>query len=200
MICCILLNLNFDLCLMHMLEMFKFEFVAWLDLNSRKEIRNLEEKGKTQSSPQRPSARPFGPLSPARPHRASALPRSLRGGTDLSAPNPSPTCAPSLSASWACAINARCSLICARPLMPRPRLSVPLPPHNCRARAHAERSARTNRRPHSHDPVPRSSPRLQGGHPRLPFTLSLPLLSSPNSQRRCRSATGVETSSCPIRR
>jgi hypothetical protein len=45
--CCIMLFLNFDLCLMHMFEIFKFEFVAWLDLNSlekikTKEIRNSE--------------------------------------------------------------------------------------------------------------------------------------------------------------
>jgi hypothetical protein len=37
-----MLSLNFDLCLMHMLEMFKFEFVAWLDLNSKEKIK---EKG-----------------------------------------------------------------------------------------------------------------------------------------------------------
>jgi hypothetical protein len=30
-----MLRLNFDLYLMHILEMFKFEFVAWLDLNSK---------------------------------------------------------------------------------------------------------------------------------------------------------------------
>jgi hypothetical protein len=34
------LSLNFDLCLMHMLEMFKFEFVAWLDLNLKEKIKN----------------------------------------------------------------------------------------------------------------------------------------------------------------
>jgi hypothetical protein len=32
---CITLSLDFDFCLMHMLEMFKFEFVAWLDFNSK---------------------------------------------------------------------------------------------------------------------------------------------------------------------
>jgi hypothetical protein len=45
--CCIILSLNFAVCLMHMFETFKFELVVWLDLNSiekikRKEIRNLE--------------------------------------------------------------------------------------------------------------------------------------------------------------
>jgi hypothetical protein len=39
---CIKLRQNFDLCLMHILEMFKFEFVAWLDLNSKEKIK---EKG-----------------------------------------------------------------------------------------------------------------------------------------------------------
>jgi hypothetical protein len=37
-----MLSLNFDLCLMHMLEMFKFEFVTWLGLNSKEKIK---EKG-----------------------------------------------------------------------------------------------------------------------------------------------------------
>jgi hypothetical protein len=45
--CCIMLSLGFDLCLMHRFEIFKFEFVVCLDLNSkekikRKGIRNLE--------------------------------------------------------------------------------------------------------------------------------------------------------------
>jgi hypothetical protein len=69
-------ELNFDLCLMHMLEIFKFEFVALLDLNSKekrkeKEIRNLEEKGKPKAA-RNPLVRPFSPLGPA--HHAPALP------------------------------------------------------------------------------------------------------------------------------
>jgi hypothetical protein len=53
--CCIMLSLNFDLCLMYMLEIFKFEILASLDLNliekiKRKEIRNSEEKGKTKDA------------------------------------------------------------------------------------------------------------------------------------------------------
>jgi hypothetical protein len=44
--CCIMLSLDFTFCLRHMFEIFKFEFVVWLDLNSkekikRKRIRNL---------------------------------------------------------------------------------------------------------------------------------------------------------------
>jgi hypothetical protein len=42
-----MLSLEFDLCLMNMFELFKFEFVIWLDLNSKdkikiKRIRNSE--------------------------------------------------------------------------------------------------------------------------------------------------------------
>jgi hypothetical protein len=33
--CCIKLSLEFGLCLMHMVELFKFEFLVWLDLNSK---------------------------------------------------------------------------------------------------------------------------------------------------------------------
>jgi hypothetical protein len=32
---CIMTSLEFDLCLMHMFELFKFEFVVWLELNSK---------------------------------------------------------------------------------------------------------------------------------------------------------------------
>jgi hypothetical protein len=48
-----MLSLKFDICLMHMFEIFKLEFMACLDLNSiekikRKGIRNfrIKEKGK----------------------------------------------------------------------------------------------------------------------------------------------------------
>jgi hypothetical protein len=37
--CCIMLSLEFGLCLMHMVEIFKFELVVWLDLNSIEEIK-----------------------------------------------------------------------------------------------------------------------------------------------------------------
>jgi hypothetical protein len=40
---CIMLSLNFDLCLIHMLEVFKFEFVAWMDLNSKEKIKRRGE-------------------------------------------------------------------------------------------------------------------------------------------------------------
>jgi hypothetical protein len=34
--CCIMLSLNFAFWLMHMFEIFKFEFVVWLDWNSNR--------------------------------------------------------------------------------------------------------------------------------------------------------------------
>jgi hypothetical protein len=37
--CCIMLSPEFDLCLMHIFEIFKFEFVVWLDLNSKEKIK-----------------------------------------------------------------------------------------------------------------------------------------------------------------
>jgi hypothetical protein len=39
-----MLSLDFDFCSMHMLEMFKFEFVAWLDLNSKEKIKRKEDQ------------------------------------------------------------------------------------------------------------------------------------------------------------
>jgi hypothetical protein len=34
-----MLSLDFDFCVMHMFQIFKFEFVAWLDLNSKQKIK-----------------------------------------------------------------------------------------------------------------------------------------------------------------
>jgi hypothetical protein len=72
-----MLSLNFDLCLMHMLEIFKFEIVASLDLNSkekikRKEIRNSEEKGK----PKEAGNAPCSTFCPSRPSSPMPLGRS----------------------------------------------------------------------------------------------------------------------------
>jgi hypothetical protein len=64
--CCIMLNPKLCSCLMHMQEVFKFEFVAWLNLNlwhgwiwiqkRKKEKENkIQNKVKTQRSPQPPS-------------------------------------------------------------------------------------------------------------------------------------------------
>jgi hypothetical protein len=39
-----MLSLNFDLRLMHMLGIFKFEFAAWLDLNSKEKIKRKGNK------------------------------------------------------------------------------------------------------------------------------------------------------------
>jgi hypothetical protein len=75
--CCIMLSLEFGLCLMHMFELFIFEFVVWMDLNSkekikRKGIRNFRIKEKSQSIPEHPLPRSFGPVGPARPRSLSA--------------------------------------------------------------------------------------------------------------------------------
>jgi hypothetical protein len=69
--------------LMHMFEIFKFEFVVWLDLNSKEKIQrkvniNLEEKGKTQNSPATPPSWPFSPPGPARPRARPLLSPSTR--------------------------------------------------------------------------------------------------------------------------
>jgi hypothetical protein len=40
---CIMMSLEFDFCLMHMFERFKFQFVAWLDLNSKEKIKKKWE-------------------------------------------------------------------------------------------------------------------------------------------------------------
>jgi hypothetical protein len=36
--CCVMLSLDFTFCLMYMFEICKFEFVVWLDLNSKEKI------------------------------------------------------------------------------------------------------------------------------------------------------------------
>jgi hypothetical protein len=83
--CCIMLSLNFDLCLMHMLEMFTFEFEAWLDLNSKEKIK-IKEISATPS-----------PLSHVAQLSLRAL-LSLLARSHLSAPTPAPARAPLLSA------------------------------------------------------------------------------------------------------
>jgi hypothetical protein len=70
--------------LMHMFEIFKFEFVVWLDLNSiekikRKGIRRFRIKYRKQPKP------PSLGLS-AQPARAHARALSMRSGSHLSAP------------------------------------------------------------------------------------------------------------------
>jgi hypothetical protein len=44
--CCIMLSLKLCFWLMHMFEIFKFEFVVWLDLNSKEKIKS---KGNSDS-------------------------------------------------------------------------------------------------------------------------------------------------------
>jgi hypothetical protein len=77
--CCVMPSLKFDICLMHMFEIFKLEFMACFDLNSiekikRKGIRNfrINEKAKQHADPLPSAFRPNWPSSPA-PARALAL-------------------------------------------------------------------------------------------------------------------------------
>jgi hypothetical protein len=64
---------------MHMIEIFKFKFVVWLDLNpiekiKRKGIRNSKIKEKHKAAQPPPLSRPFGPISPARAHACPRFP------------------------------------------------------------------------------------------------------------------------------
>jgi hypothetical protein len=40
---CIMLSLDLTFCLMHMFGIFKFEFVVWLDFNSKEKIKNKRD-------------------------------------------------------------------------------------------------------------------------------------------------------------
>jgi hypothetical protein len=97
--CCIMLSLNFDLCLMHMLEMFTFEFEAWLDLNSKEKIK-IKEISATPS-----------PLSHVAQLSLRAPPLSASPVPPVSANSRTCACSPSL-----------CVVPCSRTRVP-----VPLP-------------------------------------------------------------------------
>jgi hypothetical protein len=132
---------------MHMLEVFKFEFVAWLNLNSKEKIKKenkIQNKGETQRSPQPPFPRPFGPAGPTPSSRALA-PLSPRPVSQL---------------CW-CLL----SRICAPPLA----LCSAAPPASDSARAPATvppaPNARTSRRP-------RPSRSLALNHRMAPFEVS----------------------------
>jgi hypothetical protein len=84
---------------MHMIEIFKFEFVVWMDFNSKGqknekelEIQNIRKKSKRSPDPL--PAQPFGPLQ----SRTHLPPLSLTSGASLSAPIPSPARALALCA------------------------------------------------------------------------------------------------------
>jgi hypothetical protein len=77
--CCIMLNPKFCLCLMHILDMVIFEFVAYLHLNSKEKIKGT---GKEARNPL--------PLA-FRPSRVLRLPLfSLPSGPSLLAPMAEP--------------------------------------------------------------------------------------------------------------
>jgi hypothetical protein len=77
--CCIMLSLDFTFCLMHMFGIFKFEFVVWLDLNSKEKIKKkkgLEIQNKKQKA---------GPLGLGRPCAPAPAAPSTRWGQPIGA-------------------------------------------------------------------------------------------------------------------
>jgi hypothetical protein len=69
--CCIMLSLEFDLCLMHMFEIFKFEFVVWLELNAKEKKQKekeleIQNKRKKQKKPRPPPLLAFWPTPATR--------------------------------------------------------------------------------------------------------------------------------------
>jgi hypothetical protein len=135
--------------LMHMFEIFKFEFVVWLDLNSKEKMKrkgnsNSEAKGKPQNNPATPPSWPFSTSGPARPRRARpSLP--LPSGANMSAPPPlSLRCGPAPSALYRFPlVRARASAPWARPVSPVFPTTV-VDPH-----IHACRKVRPHRLPMS---------------------------------------------------
>jgi hypothetical protein len=125
-------------CLMHMFELFEFEFKVCLNLNSKektkiKRIRNSKTKKENQRSPA---------ALPPRPSQTGPL----TDGPHLSAPRPARS--PPLSARWgrlidalACCVLTRCVAVTRAPLgSPSPLLQ----PSACTHRAHACRNRRAH--------------------------------------------------------
>jgi hypothetical protein len=216
-------KLFFDL--MHMLELFEFEFVFEFELSSlenikRKATRNSEKKRKpisAQFSPTQPSgaahARPLCLtatfLTPAR-----SLLFPLTSGPHVSAPSLARPRACVLSAQRAPPVGASARCKNRTPLSPscRTRLSVPLPPLTSSLRA---RHGRVHVRVIS-EHYPRARPLLK---PPLAHSIISPTrrqllarprscaVTSPSSEdhhrspcSRARSAATVEASPCPLPR
>jgi hypothetical protein len=107
---------------MHIFEIFKFEFVVWLDLNSiekikRKGNRTSEENGKTQSSPQPPFCSAFQLIWPSQPRARPRYP-SARQARPVSALPRTSACPRAI-----CSAGSTYQRLC--PL--RAHMSVPLP-------------------------------------------------------------------------
>ena len=91
-------------CLTHMLEVFKFVFVDWLDLNSKEKTKekgiDIQNKRQQIKKPKPPSPQPFGKYGPPSPRPFPPL--SLRSRPDMSAPPLPPGARPSLSSRGPC--------------------------------------------------------------------------------------------------
>jgi hypothetical protein len=112
--CCIMMSLDFTLCLMHMFGIFKFEIVTCLNLNSiEKKIKEkgleFQNKKKSQRSQRTPPTRPFGPNDPS--HPPPARPPPLPSEPRVSTPSLTRPHARVLAALWAPPISdiARCN-------------------------------------------------------------------------------------------
>jgi hypothetical protein len=182
---------------MHMLEMFKFEFVASLDLNSKEKIkRKRDQKFRIKENPKEACSHPsLGLLAksaqlPTRAPTPSSL--SLHSGTTLSTLPPRsrarfPVSLSASSVSLVSAVARACVLSLCPIEPPRKRSSLThlpsttdalAPPINIIPFNHPR--THPTRRPRS--PRPRRAPSLQLPHPRpllasrAPLTLPLPHL------------------------
>jgi hypothetical protein len=147
---------RFFFCLMHLFGLFKFEFVACLNLNPKENIKEkrirkfgIKRKGKEA---QPPLPRPFDRVGPANLARAHVS--SLQGGSCLLVPNPiacTRSIPPFLSILWGCLVGtgppARShALLLTRGPHPSAPSPYPLPP-----RLHPQRAPRADKscsRPH----------------------------------------------------
>jgi hypothetical protein len=165
---------------MHMFEIFKFEFVVWLDLNSKEKIkrkvnRNSEEKGKKDKGTQLPPSLGLS-AHQAQPARAPAPSLPMTSGPRLSVPASPRSHArcplsPSAGGSALSALPARLS-VPSRLLMGPAYQSYPPQPSarmtrshivdstpmtHVEAARHPPRSILAARTP-SHSPLPQSHP------------------------------------------
>jgi hypothetical protein len=107
-----------------MLEMFKFEFLAWLDLNSKEKIRKKGDpkfRIKNLKKTRNPLSSAFWPIYPS---CARLLPLSLRSGSYLSALLPARAFFPSVT--WTHPVSTHCLLAQRRP-GPACQPHLPLP-------------------------------------------------------------------------
>jgi hypothetical protein len=159
-------------CLMHMFELFEFEFGACLNLNPKektkgKGIRKIRigEKGKEAQNPPHPSLSTHSAQLAAR-----ARPRSLTGGSHLLALCLARSLSPSLpsgatpSAPWPVARSRACDTV-SRTLLASPSLLLQPLARTVYAHAHRDRSAHVASQRETAVSIPPSCPCT---HPLLP--------------------------------